>query len=243
MSERRLFEPRLGAPGERVELSADAARHARVLRLGAGDRVILFDGTGAEAEATIEGAHGDRVACVIVARREAGPRVLPRVVLVQALPKGGKIDEIVRASTEAGAAALHLALSERSVARPDPARVPGRLERLARIAREAARQCGRPDVPELVPPAPLIEVARRAPSSAARLVLFPRAGARWDQVLADADEAWIALGPEGGWAPAEQEALAGLGWRAARIEVPVLRVEHAAPIAVAMLVDRLRARR
>lgn len=239
MRERRLFAARIGAPGDRIELGTDAAQHARVLRLQRGDRVILFDAEGTEAEATIELTDRDRLACTVRTVHRGGPDRGPRVVLVQALPKGAKLDALVAAATEAGAAAIHLALSERSVPRPDPERAHRRLERLVRIAREAARQSERPGVPDLVAPSPLEVVARRAPPSAARIVFSPRAAERWDGGLSGTNEAWIAVGPEGGLSPAEEERLVGLGWRTARIEVPILRVEHAAPIAVALVLDRL----
>ncbi|AKF09036.1 RsmE family RNA methyltransferase [Sandaracinus amylolyticus] len=239
MSEpRRLHARALGDPGARVVLDADAARHARVLRLRAGDRVVLFDGVGAEADAVVEHADATTIACVIDALRVA---VAPtsRVVLVQALPKGGKLDDIVRACTETGVAAIHLALGERSVARPDADRSAARLDRLHKIAHEAARQAERAHIPAIVAPAPLAEVARRAPEDAARLIASPRAGVTWDEALEGALEAWIAVGPEGGLSPAEEDALVAAGWRRARVAVPIMRVETAAPVLVAMSVDRL----
>src|SRR5690606_9678054 len=100
-------------------------------------------------------------------------------VLVQALPKGSKLDEIVRACTETGVAAIQLALAERSIARPDADRAGARLDRLAKIAQEAARQSERAHVPPIAPPAPLLEVARRAPEAAVKLVASAREGAPW----------------------------------------------------------------
>jgi 16S rRNA (uracil1498-N3)-methyltransferase len=238
----RLFAPHLGAPGETVELEPDAAHHASVLRLRDGDRVILFDGRGREADAILRAPDKLRATCAIEAIRSA-PSPAARVVLIQSMPKGAKLDDIVRACTEAGVVAIHLAIASRSIARPDRERGPAKLDRLLRIAHEAARQSERAEVPSLVAPAPLGEVARRAPASAARIVLSAREGVGLTEALGERDEAWLVVGPEGGLDPDEERALIADGWIAARIRVPILRVETAAPVAVALAVDRLAARR
>ncbi|MDQ3036501.1 MAG: RsmE family RNA methyltransferase, partial [Myxococcota bacterium] len=152
MSEpRRLYAPSIPAAGARLELDLDAARHVRVLRLRAGDRVVLFDGRGLDADAVLEQVEPGLVTCAI---ERLHPRTGhgARVVLVQALPKGSKLEEIVRAATEAGATAIHLAIAERSIARPDEDRARGRLDRLSKIAQEAARQSERAELPAIVPP-------------------------------------------------------------------------------------------
>jgi 16S rRNA (uracil1498-N3)-methyltransferase len=233
----RRLHGEIGPAGARVALGAGAAKHAKVLRLAAGDAVVVFDGRGGEADATIESVSAGELAVRIGLVRSAPEG--PRVVLVQAMPKGAKLDDVVRTATEAGATAIHLAVAERSIARPDDARGEKKIERLAAIAAEAARQCERAHVPQIVAPAPLLEVARRAPGEAAKIVMSPREGARWRDAIGDAREVWIAIGPEGGLSRAEEDALRGIGWVPARIGVPVLRTETAAAIAVALVVDQL----
>lgn len=220
---RRFYSPDLDG------LDAVARKHARVLRLRAGDRVVLFDGRGREARAAIVDLEDGRCAIEAIERVE---RMRPALALVQCVPKGSKLDDIVRMATEIGATAIHLAISERSVPRPDDARAPKQLERLARIAEEAARQSLRADVPAVIAPAPLADVLARAPQAATR-VAFAIDGAPLE--AARADEAWIAIGPEGGLAPAEIARARALGWAVAKIEGPVLRVETAAPVALALV--------
>lgn len=235
---RRLHAEALPPDGGAVELGGDAARHAKVLRLSAGATVVLFDGEGHEADATID-AIGERVRCTAGPRRDARPD-RPRVVLCQALPKGGKLDDIVRATTELGVAAIHLAHGARSVARPDEGRADKKLGRLAKIAREAARQSERADVPEIVAPAPLDDVAARAPAEAAKIALVVGAAASLDEALPpEAPEVWLVIGPEGGLAEAEVEALRARGFAAAGLGSAVLRVQTAAPVAVALAMARL----
>lgn len=239
MSEvRRLHAPIEFAVGALAELDPAAAHHVRVLRLREGDEIRLFDGRGLECDAALEQITDFRVTCRI-SRIEARARPMGRVVLIQALPKGSKLDEIVRMATEAGVAEIQLAIAERSIARPNEDRAESRLQRLEKIAREASRQSERADVPAITAPATLIEVAARAPGTAARLMLSPRVGRPWAEALGTHTEAWLIVGPEGGLSEPEERALEAEGWIATSIAVPILRVETAAPIAVALTVDRL----
>ena len=237
MSEaRRLLAPGL-AIGT-VSLGPDAARHARVLRLAVGEDVVLFDGLGREADARIDRLDAEGVTCGVLRWRLEANEPTRRVVLLQALPKGGKLDDIVRATTECGVGAIHLAQSERSVVKFDAGKAGTRVERLVRIAQEAARQSERAHVPAITAHASVAAAARCAPASAARLVLSPRAGLAWTEASDGHDEVWLAVGPEGGFSPDEERHLQADGWVLARLALPVLRVETAAPVAVAMLRDR-----
>lgn len=225
---RRLHHHPLPPDGGLLELSPEVARHAKVLRLAKGDALVLFDGAGREADAVILALDGG-LRC-----RVDPPRTVdvsrPRVVLIQCVPKGSKLDDIVRGVTELGVTAIHLALSERCVSRPKGARALKRVERLEKIVREAARQCGRADVPEVHAPAPLLEVAARAPRTAARYSFVVGAEAE----IGGAAEAWVLVGPEGGLAPEEAVTLADAGWTLAGLGTTTLRVETAAVVAVAL---------
>src|SRR5688500_9965487 len=152
---RRFYAPALDG------LDEVARKHARVLRLKAGDPIVLFDGRGREARASIVDLDEGRCAIEAI---ETIERLRPVLVLVQCLPKRKKLDDIVRMATEIGVSAIHLAESERSVPRTDEARAPKQLERLLRVAQEAARQSLRADVPDLVAPAPFEDAIERAPA-------------------------------------------------------------------------------
>ena len=241
MTERRLYAPELPAEGGEVALGSDVAKHARlVLRLGVGDAVVLFDGAGFEARGTVAAADRDTLRCTVRPRELAAAEAL-EIHLIQGMPKGGKIDDIVRMCTELGVAAIHLADTERSV--PDLGeRAAKRVERLEKIAREAARQCGRARVPVIHAPAPLLEIARRAAADDIK-VLF------WEETRGDAAvqkarageqvRVWVVIGPEGGISAAEAEALVREGFVLSGLGPTVLRVETAAPVGVALVRDRL----
>ncbi len=232
-----MTPPRFRSPspltttGARVDLGDAVARHAHVLRLSIGAPVVVFDGTGREASAEIRALTSSSI-LVELGTIEERAFDTHAPVLVQCVPKGSKLDDIVRAATEAGVGEIHLALAARSIARAEGARFP----RLGRIAEEAARQSEAPSVPNIVPPARLLEVAARAPSTSARIVLSPRASARMRGLLG-ADRTtppWLVVGPEGGLDDDETSALMALGYTLGRLDTYVLRTEHAGPIAVAI---------
>lgn len=228
----RFFVSALPEGGGEVELGEEAARHARVLRLRAGDPIELFDGAGRRARGELRALEPMRVAAEPATQRASRAS---RVVLIQALPKGKKLDGIIRMTTELGVDAIHLATSRRVVARPDEARMDRRTERLERIAQEAARQSKRDTVPEIFAAAPLEEVAARAPEGALRVVLWEEGTTPWR--AGEAGEVWIVVGPEGGFAQEEVRALEARGYRSARLGATTLRVETAAVVAVTLAME------
>ncbi|MEZ4256633.1 MAG: RsmE family RNA methyltransferase [Polyangiales bacterium] len=234
---RRLHAPDLPAAGGDLVLPGDVARHARtVLRLLVGDRVRLFDGNGREADATLLEVGAETVRCRADAPVEVDAEVA-RITLIQCLPKGSKIDDIVRMATELGVHAIHLATSERSVPVLGD-RAARRTERLSRIAQEAARQSGRATIPEVIEPRPLRDVTAAVPKAHARLVFWEmhRGGA---DVPAEAKDLALVIGPEGGLSEGEVAPLVDDGWSLAGLGPTVLRVETAGPVAVAVVRDRL----
>lgn len=226
---RRLHCEALPEKGGRVTLDDAARRHARVLRLAVGDALVLFDGSGHETNARIVSLEPELICAVEELRKtESHQR---RVVLVQCLAKGDKVDEIVRAVTEAGVAEVRLADSTRGVMKWDEKKKDAKLERLVRVAREAARQSGRATVPEVFSPLPLSEVMALAPPTAIRVALVPGARATLFQELMKEGvgrEVWMVVGSEGGIG----EGLGG--WTAASIGSHVFRVEHAGLVGVAL---------
>ena len=160
----------------------------------------------------------------------------PRVVLVQCLPRAGKLDDIVRMTTEVGVHTIHLALSEWAVARRA---ADHKLERLERIAVEAARQAEQAWLPNLTPPRPLSEVLAEAPEAAFRGALLERSETGLPLEIA-ANEAWLVVGPEGGLSPRDRDEIARAGFQPASLGRSILRTETAAVVGVGMLADRLR---
>jgi RsmE family RNA methyltransferase len=154
----RFFIPLELLAAETVTLPAGVARQvARVLRLRAGERVALFGGDGAEAEAVLERVDPAGVTARVVDRRFPAVELPCRLHVALAALKGEKLDWAVQKLTELGAARITLLLTERTVAAGAEERWPRRLERYARIAQEAAEQSGRVRVPVVDGPQTLAE--------------------------------------------------------------------------------------
>jgi len=235
VSLRRVHLPRVRIGEARAELTAEARHYlCDVLRLGAGAAVELFDGEGGAWDASL----GDDLATLVLAGgRRVAPRAGAPIALVFALAKGEKNDLVVQKATELGAVRVAPFAAARSVVRLGADRARGRAERWRRIAEEAARQCGRADVPEVAEPLPL-EGALAALAAAFAPVVF-QPGAPPLSALADGGAGFAAVvGPEGGLAPEELLALERAGARAASLGPRVLRAETAAIVAVALLQAR-----
>lgn len=216
-----------------VLLEKKDSRHARdVLRLAPGDRAVLFDGTGSEALCEVVSI--DRgVRLRKVSERQVERELTVECVAAVSPPKGDRLAFLVRKLTELGTARFVPLRCERSVAGP------GKAERLEKIAREAAKQCGRNIFPEISPEAePGAFLARMAGErvfcgdpGAPRTFLEALAGDRPRRVV-------YCVGPEGGFSPRELEALGQYGAVPVRLGPAILRVETAAIAFQSILAQR-----
>jgi 16S rRNA (uracil1498-N3)-methyltransferase len=240
MAVRRIHLPRQrlegGAAGGRAPLAAGEVHYLRdVLRLAPGDEVEVFDGEG--------GAYPARLApgldaLLVGPRRDAAPPAA-RVDLAFALAKGEKNDLVVQKATELGAARLLPFAAARSIVKLDAERGAERARRWARIAAEAARQCGRADVPAVAAPAPLPAVLAGAPTGF-RLLAFQPGGIALAEALDPAAPGHLLVtGPEGGLSEEELTACVMAGARVASLGPRVLRAETAAVVAVGLVQHRL----
>ncbi len=225
------------APGERRLDGAVGHYLARVLRLAAGDAFVAFDpATGSEADAITVWAEGDGITVRFGALRDgASAAGRGSVTWVQGLAKGDKCDAVVRDATELGVARIIVAQTSRAVVRLEGPRSEARQVRWARIAQEAARQCGRSDVPTVDAPCGWSEALERATAASTeggRFCLWE--GAReplatpLTAALASGGSLAFACGPEGGLTDGEVEGARALGWTIVSIGPFVLRTETVA---------------
>jgi 16S rRNA (uracil1498-N3)-methyltransferase len=220
-----------------VELRGEAFHYlAHVLRARRGDRLVLFDGAGREAEATVDIVGDDALVLTAGEPRAAAPAGVP-VTLLLSLLKGEKMDLVVQKATELGVARVVPLASAHAVVRLDGDRRESRRARWQKIAADAARQCGRADVPEIAEILTPQEAFAAAPARAMRLVFHERDAPPLRRVLGDAlpEEVVAAVGPEGGFAAAEIEAARAAGFLPAGLGPRVLRAETAAIAALAVL--------
>jgi 16S rRNA (uracil1498-N3)-methyltransferase len=229
----RLFVTREELAGDELVLGGEAHRHlVRVLRLGAGDRVVLFDGRGEEVEATLLRAGPRQLVLALGTRRHVAVADGPPLTLLLGLARGERMDLVVQKATELGVARLVPVLAARSRAGQTPQQ-----ERWQRIAREAARQCGRADVPDVAPAVATAAAVAAAPADASKLVLWEEAtnAPPLRKLVPEAARALVLLvGPEGGLTAEEVAAARASGFEVATLGRRILRSETAAIAAVAV---------
>lgn len=233
MTERYFVDAPL--QGGDVCLAGPEAHHLlRVMRAQVGDRVVVFDGQGREATAEVVECGRREARLQIEEVREISREPLRAVTLGVALPRGERQRWLVEKAVELGVAALTPLITQRGVARPTERS----LERLRRVVVEASKQCGRNQLMRIGRPQAATEFWLAAPPGAARAVA--EAAGHLDPAACFADsptEAWLAVGPEGGFATAELEAARRAGWQAVSLGPRTLRVETAA-VALAVLACR-----
>ncbi len=247
----RFVVDQLPPTGEPFELTPSLVKHAKALRLSVGDSFTLMDGAGQEASVKVMKITQSGMHCLATGRSRSPSsshqnRLLyPRVTLIQALPKGSKIYSIVRMATEVGVSSIRFVFSERTVPTPSDGRFAARLMRLREIAKEATAVAGRRQVPEIHMPDTLLEVASQAPDGITKWVCWEESTAPlWDVCRhvpkgRRTGEAWLIIGPEGGFSRTEVGRLRNVGFQDVRIGPWVMRVETAAPVAVSMAMTNL----
>jgi len=225
----RLFVKAPLGEGAVVALGPDQAhRLAAVLRARSGDTLRLFNGRDGEWQARL--AELRRGAARCVAERQLRAQMPePDLWLVFSLLKRSPTDWLVQKATELGAAALLPVTTERTNAD----RV--NLDRLRAVAIVAAEQCERLTLPVIEPPRPLLAVLAAWPAGRKLVVSVERAAAP-PVAPAHGQAAGLLVGPEGGWGPAELDALLQHPFVvAASLGPRVLRAETAAIVGLALL--------
>jgi 16S rRNA (uracil1498-N3)-methyltransferase len=236
--------------GQDVELTGDEARHAVVVRrIRAGEQVALTDGAGTTAVCTVVSAE----ASVLGAEVESvttTPAELPRVVVVQAIPKGDRGELAVELATEAGVDAVLPWRAARCVARwDDGPRGDKALARWRSTVLAATKQSRRAWLPEVGEPLGTAELTARCAAADAALVLHESAGesiaAAVRELLPTARpgggpdaapaELLLVVGPEGGITDDELASLCAVGARPVRLGPEVLRASTAAAVALGAL--------
>lgn len=146
----RFYAPKENIKGNLIYIDGREARHIlNVMRLGESDKVVVFDGTGREYTGFIKQAKPKSLVVEVISTKMPKAEGLPEVALAQAIPKKEKMDYIIEKATELGVHRIIPLLSERTVVKPDENKASGKTVRWKKIATEAAKQCGRTDVPQI----------------------------------------------------------------------------------------------
>jgi 16S rRNA (uracil1498-N3)-methyltransferase len=216
-----------------VELTGDVFHHlAVVLRVQAGEALEVFDGAGRTFEATVVDVGASTLSVKV-----GPPRMRSTgraITIVQGLPKADKFEWVLQKGTELGASAFLPVVTQRSLVRA-PADAAKKTERWRRIVEEAARQCGRADVPMLAEPCLLSKL----PWPAGEVLVLDEAERtrRLSQAVLEHPNRPLTLvvGPEGGLDRTEVEKLIEQGAHSVSLGPLVLRTETAALAALAVI--------
>ena len=236
MSVPRFFAPALDPGDEVVALPRDEAEHlTRVLRLGVGDRVAIFDGRGREFLARIASVVRRDVRVEILSRVEPAAESLVAVTLVQAVLKADKMDEVVRDAVMLGAAAVQPIVSKRTEVTVAALLKGARVDRWRRVALASVKQSRRAVLPDIRMPLTLETFLDEPPAALRVMLVEPAASADVEPLSAlqgppPPVDAAVLVGPEGGWTEGECAAARAKGIRLVTLGHRTLRAD-AVPVA------------
>jgi len=241
---RRFFAEGLSADSAEVSLRGDELRHLKVLRLGEGEKVALFNGRGLDCMGVITSVSRASAVVAIESTVASSGESPLNITLLAGLTKAQKPDLIVQKATELGLKSLIFYFAGRSVPEVSEARLNRRLERWRRIALGAVKQCGRSIVPALSCKATLASAIGAANDAGVKLFFYEGGGLPIAEVLAGQEGRApkglaILIGPEGGFTEEESLMAQRSGYMACTLGPRILRAETAAIAAVAILQNLL----
>jgi 16S rRNA (uracil1498-N3)-methyltransferase len=236
----RFYVPDLPSGGV-VSLPEGEARHlARVLRLGRGDLVAIFDGRGRELTARVESIESRNVAVELLEARTPAAEPGVAVTFAQALLKSDKMDRVIGDAVMLGATAIQPFVTRRTDVPASATRSGVRHERWARSVIAAVKQCGRAVVPPVLATQPFSDVLTSTGSP--RLIFVEPAAASMapvtDVTALDSQkprDVVVMIGPEGGWDPGELREASAAGATLVTLGSRVLRADAAGAVALAVL--------
>lgn len=206
----------------------------KVLRLGPGDTINVFDGRGREFEARLLSIDKTCALAEITASFHAETEPETRLTLFQGLPKGEKMDLIIQKTVELGVHRIIPVITDRTVVQLDKDNGVKKALRWSKIAREAAKQCRRAFVPDVSEPVSFDEALNAAKGYEKALLLYENESKKCLKEILKCytinkiEEIALFVGPEGGFSPHEMEKYTNEGFDVAGLGKRILRAETAA---------------
>lgn len=227
--------------GNKVRISGSEARHVeRVLRLQAGDEIVLFDGSGWEYTVLLTGKDNGELIGEVLARQQVDREAGLQLHLVQGMARGERMDLVIQKAAELGVYGIHPLASEHSVVQLQGERAGKKLRRWQQIAREACKQCRRNMVPQVEPIRSLTACLERMQGEAGIMLYEDEHQVSLRHLLHSTDilereRIYLLVGPEGGFSPREVEVARQAGVITAGLGKRILRTETAGLVACSIL--------
>lgn len=232
----RFYAPALDPSGGEALLPGEEATHlTRVMRLGAGDEIAVFDGRGREFRARVLSAARGAVRVELLDPIIPAPEARVPITLVQAVLKGDKMDAVVRDATMMGVIAIDPVITARTIVR-----LPRRdNERWRRVAVSSAKQCRRATVPVIAEPRTFADWLAASASGVRLMLVEPSAAAGPTSSLRvleshAAGSLALIVGPEGGWTEDERQQAERAGCILVTLGALTLRADAVATAALAV---------
>ncbi len=217
-----------------IILEGDEANHiVKVLRMKKGDSLTIFDGSGNCADGVIDSVDGKTVTVNALKRYPSDTEPKLKITLFQGIPKNPKMDLIIQKATELGVVEVVPVNTKRIVAKIDK---DAKVERLQRIAFEAAKQCGRAYIPKVSYPISFEEAIKRMQKMDGAIIPYEceKDGRINNAVNSDMQSLGILIGPEGGFEESEVKRAEDAGIKRVTLGKRILRTETAGLIASAL---------
>lgn len=223
-----MFLPGVAAD-EPIELPKEEVdKFRKVLRLEQGDEIAVLPNDGTLIRCQFQGR-----SAVPVSVETPATEPSRRLTLIQALPKGDRLDTIIRMGTEIGVSEFVLFPAIRSVVKWDAAKVQEKLRRLSAVARESAEQSYRTRLPEIRFVVSLSDALKEFPETLVLSELESESKSFVEYAAKAGANVALCIGPEGGWDPKE---VLLIGERGFSLGALVLRTDTAAAVACALAI-------
>lgn len=219
-----------------IKITNEDAKHiSKVLRLNVGENVIVCDGEGTDYICAISSIDKNEVLLDIKEKQINKAEPKTKVTLYQGIPKAGKMEYIIQKCTELGAYVFVPVAFNRCVAKMENE---SKIERLAKVAYEASKQCGRGIVPKVSNQLSFKQLLNALVKY--ELVVVPYESEE-NLSLKDAlketkaNDIAVIIGPEGGFEKEEIDALEKIGAKIVTLGKRILRTETAGMATITMI--------
>ena len=213
-----------------ITLTGENAQHAKVLRLKAGEQVLVCDGEGMECLCEVTGMGGGAVDLTVLERRQATSEAAVQVSIYMGFPKSDKLEHVIQKATELGACEIIAFPAARSVSKPDDKSLKKKLERWQKIAASAAEQSGRGRIPQVLVLDSYAAALERAAKADKALLFYENERATTLRMALDASDfqtVSMLTGPEGGLEEKEVQQAMDAGLQVCTLGRRILRCETA----------------